>query len=390
MDTKSKVSLPYRLLTLLLAIILTITCVPDLTAFAGDNGGGNSGGAYGAGNGFYTGDSGYRFYILDENGKMLYSPVDVKNSWIGPNSPLDTTYANITRLGNNKSTPKVVRLTKLNSKYTGKNAKFNFTSDLWDPLDTTGQAWVYGDDFRDWMMAKNSAGFQNMKLVVLRLWGSAAYKELLSRKMYLIVEPIVRMGIPADNYGNSMSARFEGTWYGYMKTCAKSKYNVNGGTNSGWGMTAFKCALANGMELVSDENKDDLGLIKPTYEHNSGTNYYDIGNQGWGIHIYWNQIKSSGDPISTYDIDNNPKKPETTEKPKNTDKIKNDDKSAGRKDGEVEIVKLYGYAYKRKDWTSTTRRFVKVEQTDNRLNGDNKSITGYFLRKKTTDKICKH
>ena len=397
MNTKSKVGLHYRILTLVLAIILMVTCVPDLTAFAGDNGGGNSGGGYAAGDGFYPGDSGYRFYIVDEKGSILYSPVDVKNRWTGPSSPLDTTYANLTRLGNNKNKPRVVSLSALNAKWTGKWAVMNFTSDLWAPLEEVSEARVRGNDFRNWMMKNNSSGHQNAKVLIYRLWGPKAYNEWDSKKMYLIVEPIIRMGIPKNDWGSSMYKRFEGTWYGYMKTCYEDRYNAyynqsNTGAkkkNSAWGMYTFKCALANGFELVSDDNKKDLGLIKPRSIHSKRHAFNQISNQGYGIHIYWNHVegKGSSDPISTYDIDHNPKKPDTTEKPKNNSTIKNDDTSAGRKNGEVEIVKIYAYAYKRKDYSGTNKRYVAIEQTNHRKDKTGASVAGYFIRKKTTDKV---
>lgn len=396
MDTKSKVSIPYRLLTLLLAIILTITCVPDLTAFAGDSATGLAqGGATGSmGWGAYS--HGYRFYIVDENGKLISNYIaDVRDpNWQGYNEnyDLDTTYKNLIRVGGTK----VASIPQYN--YDDVNANLPRCV-----ISTSSGYAGQGAVLKNWLKTENTtksgAKVSNLALICNKLWGKDAailFSKSATQKAYFMVEPIFRTPIPKDSYGNYFWNRsYEGTWYGYMKTL--SRKNSSGGwlyeCPSGRGVRFIKEILGDGYCFSKDVK--ELGINEPPCKidtlADSTLATVDAYAAGWGIQAFWNNIdKPQGDPISTYDIDNNPKKPETTEKPKNTDKIKNDADSAGRKNGEVEIVKLYGYAYKRKDWTNTTRRFVKVEQTDNRKNGDNKSIPGYFLRKKTTDKICKH
>lgn len=390
MNTQNKVSIHYRVLTLILAIIMCVTCVPDLTAFAGDSAGGAAKGTPSGYGGTSYLSTGYRLYIVDGDGKLIENYVaDLHDPYwqtINSGYPNDTTYANYLRV--------------CGSNYSGTIPEYHYADiNANIPVCVNSDCKGQGAVLRDWFNTKveiSGKEHTNLKLVCHKLWGAGASQYFGANppsKAYLIVEPLFSTQIGMDSSAIDWYDReYAGTWYGFMKTL--SRKNKNGdyiyACRSGRFIKWMRHATGDGYVFTKDV--EELGINKPPYEIDSTPDAtlssVDAYAAGWGIQAYWNSSnKGSGDPISTYDIDNNPTTPSTTEKPKNTDKIKNDAKSAGRKNGEVEIVKLYGYAYKRKDWKNDERRFVKVEQTDNRKNGDNKSITGYFLRKKTTDKI---
>ena len=280
---------------------------------------------------------------------------------------------------------------------------------------------VSGSTFNTWMKS-NSPGrsYTNMTMVMLGFMAGgniSTYKQF-TNNYYLIAEPLVCMPAYKDNTYTNAGYRGTviGTWYDYMR------FNI--GSNGGWSAAKAR-TFANGFKLgtkidpndpdsqayadfVATTIKEDLGLDTPAssdyFGGPAGYHTYDyfnfVGNTGWGIQVYWDgePPRKSGDPIDTYDIDNDPTNPDKPETPKTEPDPDNPDTPIYDSTGEKTIIKTYVDLYTDADNNSyytkaidqgtyiehdTSGKVVITDESDQ--NGGYEIVAWYTSQTDTTD-----
>ncbi|MBO5449913.1 MAG: hypothetical protein J5994_11415 [Ruminococcus sp.] len=393
MNTERKTKLHYRILTLLLAIVMCITCIPDLTVFAGYNGGGVGGGAGTSGKGINPSNCGIRVYLYDVaagkiatvEGKKCIQDI-LSNEFkanINVDSAVKSGYTYRTRLGNNKSEVPYMWESDLpeDINFGGSLKNYVIKTTCFYPFAFE----VYGTEFANYMTEKiniNGKEIERVAYFVLKLFDKDAFKDIMNNGYKIIVEPIIASELYSTYNGGAT-----GTFlYAPIEAFHKYYYDKYPSAPAGGYIGGPLAALARGFRLTEADEKCELDKGDNGFEFNKDINgngvaeydtWKDYGNKGYGIHIYTVVPVKRGNPISTYDWETQPTNPAISEEP--TKAKKNTAEDAGLKDGEgVEIVKLYGYAYKRSDYTGTNKRYVAVEQIGKRLGLNGKNILGTF------------
>lgn len=295
-----------RIIIFILVIILALPINTSLAYADGYNGtGGGAGGASGSASGGASENKcGYRMYVVDTNGNIVSDVVDlVTNSTIS----CDKNYRN-TRIGNGTASSSLRTMPAGMPKpyyYSGSSFKGNGTA------------------LREWAIAKNESGEQNILQLISNELGENVYKyfdlNITKDTYYCILEPITWHDI-FSNKPNSvnMGRSAYGTFYNWMQL-----YNALGLTKT-FTSSIDNDVLGNCMIL----QRNELGLTAPA---SSSDNFSlnNINGVGYGIHIYSNDdLAQNPDDQTTYDES----KGDTPAPP------------ADESDGAYTIVKNYRYS----------------------------------------------
>lgn len=376
-----------RVLVFIIALIMTLTCIPlgGLIAYADNSSGTGDSEGWTVASGelsIWQNNTGVRLYLVDASNN---SPKVVPFTYNGTQYDLldiwDPGYKTVS--GGDLKFMYGVRVGSTSQSLSALTITYNtlINAGLSSPDYVSDSPWsVKGSSFHSWMNSKVVGhDFTNMQFImrVFMAGGKAETYKKLTKHCYLIAEPLVCMPAYADKKYDDSGYRgtVVGTWYDYMR--------FNNGSNGGWSAAKAR-SFANGFKLgvdppnldpndpdydakyaayikyrdfVKNTIKDNLGLdTPPSYSgdysveaHNNGSyfggpkdhHYYDyfkyVGNTGWGIQVYWDGDPPGGTPIDTYDIINQLKNsPANAEQPL----------SGNQTDGEKTIIKLYADLYK--------------------------------------------
>ncbi len=379
-----------RVLVFIIALIMTLTCLPlgGLIAYADNSSGtGDSEGwtvAFGELS-IWQNNTGVRLYLVDASGgpgSLKVVPFTYNGTQYDLLDIWDPSYKTVS--GGDLKFMYGVRVGSTSQSLSALTITYNtlINAGLSSPDYVSDSPWtVSGSGFHSWMTSKVvGQRYTNMAFIMLAFMagGKADTYKKFTKSYYLIAEPLVCMPAYADKKYDESGYRgtVVGTWYDYMR--------FNNGSNGGWSAAKAR-SFANGFKLgvdppnldpedpeydvkyaaytkyrnfVKNTIKDNLGLdTPPSYNgdysaeaHNNGSyfggppshHYYDyfdyVGNTGWGIQVYWDGDPPGGGlPIDTYDIIN--KKPND---PSNSETPSSDNQT----DGEKTIIKLYADLYK--------------------------------------------
>ena len=258
---------------LILAIMFTIcmfTIAFPITAHAdtsiGDNAGGSgSAGATGGATGGATKNNhGYRFYIVDSSGTVISDVIDFVSR---PSINCDYNSGG-TRIGNANASEELRPMPEGMPK----------------PFDHDGHNFVgRGETLRQWCLAKQDDNEnQNLVLLIHNYLGEDTLElfEDTAYEYYVVLEPITWHDIFTGGADSNTGYSFYGTFYNWMQF-----YNTNGLSHTFTSPLDQK-VLGTCLQLV--RNEDSLGLTDP----GEFTEYFtlsNVGNQGWGMHLYYNQ-----------------------------------------------------------------------------------------------------
>lgn len=276
----------------LLLFILAIT-IPSITAHAAEANQSNAGGDGQTNNNLEDGvsggadqnKSGFRVYIVDSTGAIKSKVVDLYHK-----NPSYTMAMWSTRIGNGTATEDK-----------------QMPSDMPIPFDYVGNSFVgNGEAVRQWMISTNESGEQRGYRLIHDYLGSDAYNMFIddSTTYYLVLEPITWHAIFLSRSATSNSGiGFYGTFYNWMQVL-----NANSLSDGGFTYPLDNNVLGRCLQLVRDQ--PDLGLSLPTTSGKLNLN--NIGNQGFGIQLYWNHDFDGGEPgdggnsTHTWDSTNHP------------------------------------------------------------------------------------
>ena len=295
-----------RIIIFILVIILVLPLSTSLAYADGYNGtGGGAGGASGsASGGASENKTGYRLYVVDTNGNIVSDVVDlVTNNTISCDFNIYTT-----RIGNGTASSSLRLLPSGMPKpyyYSGSSFKGNGTA------------------LREWAVAKNASGEQNILQLISNELGENVYKlfdlSITTDTYYCVLEPITWHDI-FSNKPNSvnMGRSGYGTFYNWMQL-----YDTLGLTKT-FTSSIDNDVLGNCMIL----QRNELGLKAPA-SSSDNFNLSSINGLGYGIHIYSNDdLGNNTDDQTTYDES----KGDTPAPP------------ADESDGACTIVKNYRYS----------------------------------------------
>lgn len=267
-------------LIILFSIILFLL-TPQLVYAIGENAGGSGHSGTtteGVSGGASFAKTGFRMYIVDENGTVKSKVVDLVN-----NTPSYLIKYSATRIGNGNSTETILK-----------------PSDMPLPVIHSGSFQGNGQAVRAWMIARNASGEQNAYKLIYDYLGAEAYESFIdiTTNQYLILEPIAYHDIFTGNSASSNSGiGFYGSFYNWMQM-----YSMNGLADGGFTASLDNNVLGRCMTLVRDQA--NLNLTLPTTSGN--LDLYNVGNQGFGIQIYWNSELLLGNNTHTWDSTNHP------------------------------------------------------------------------------------
>lgn len=321
-----------------------------LTAHADYNGGGfGSGGGTGEGQWDGHDDMAIRLYVYDPTTGEI-----VKDS-SGNQLVRDIMQTSITS-GNNSST-----FGKIN----GASVPWVLASDV--NLSSTlasvftqsgGDLVVNGSALRSWMLTERADKTQyNVIWLLLKLFGATGVQSLTA-DCYVVVEPMFSF----YNGGTVLPLR-------------AYAYSTLGGTlSSSYDYGKITAAALNGFQLTEDDLTSGINKTAPTAAQYVTQNSVISGltNVGYGMHLY--SLKDmpipGGDPINTYDIENNPSTPSKSETPSSSGSSKTvtiDGHDVELKnDGDVNVIKVYMDAYV--DYRASERNLKNRKLNGNDLN----------------------
>lgn len=256
---------------LMLAILFTIcmfTIAFPITAHAetnlGDNAGGDgSAGAHrGAEGGATQNNHGYRFYVVDSSGKVVSKVVDFQ-SIEGIRCDIEGT---TTRIGNGKAS-------KTAPMPDGMPRPFYHNG-----RDFRGN----GEALRQWCLSDGEDGHQRLVNLmhnylgesILELFEDSAYE------YYVVLEPITWHDLFRGDSDSNIGKSFYGTFYNWMQFYSANNWPQN------FTSPLDQKVLGTCLQLVRDE--PPLGLTNPG-EYTEYFTLSNVGDQGWGIHLYYNQ-----------------------------------------------------------------------------------------------------
>lgn len=413
-----------RVLVFIIALIMTLTCLPlgGLIAYADNSSGTGDSEGWTVTHGelsIWQNNTGVRLYLVDASNN---SPKVVPFTYNGKKYDLldiwDPNYKTVS--GGDLKFMYGVRVGSTSQNLSALTITYNtlINAGLSSPDYVSDSPWnVNGSSFHSWMTSKSpgrdSTNMANIMLNIMAGGSADTYKKL-TKNYYLIAEPLVCMPAYADKKYDESGYRgtVVGTWYDYMR--------FNNGSNGGWSAAKAR-SFANGFKLgvdspnldpsdpdydakyaayikyrdfVKNTIKGNLGLdTPPSYSgdysveaHNNGSyfggpkslHYYDyfkyVGNTGWGIQVYWDgDPPGGGTPIDTFDITNNPK-----DTPSNSETPSEDNDTTGDKT----IIKMYVDLYKDPNTNYYTQIVDKVQYAQQKVSDkvtitDETNINGY-------------
>lgn len=359
-----------KALVFMLSLILILSCLPlsSLVAYADNSSGTGGAGGNTVAKGYaaiWHNNSGVRLYLVDaskgpENLEVVpftfkgkkYDLLDIWDPAYGMMSSLNVNFKAVyeygVRVGSKSQSLSALTMTYNTLTSAGLSSP-KYVND--------GTTWsVSGSTFHSWMTSKSpKKNNTNMSLIMYSFMadGNKDNYQKLTKSYYLIAEPLVCMPAYADNSydGSGYRGTVIGTWYDYMR--------FNEGSNGGWSAAKAR-SFANGFKLgVEGNNADYKKFVNKTIKDNLGLNTpaenayfggpspwhtYDyfkyVGNDGWGIQVYWDgdtPPTAASDPIDTYNIDK-----KTTLTPDNAEVPSDKNNNKGSKT----IVKMYVDLYK--------------------------------------------
>lgn len=248
-----------KLFILFLSIILLYSTT--ITVFADNAGGGGGGGGTATDTGFGASEtkSGFRMYVVDEQGNLQSKVIDL----VYKDAEYSESYKS-TRIGNGSTTN-----------------RFIMPSDMPKPYYYKGTFVGNGMAVKKWMRDLNSDGEQNIANMIYKYLG-ADILELFkdqSQEVFCVLEPITWHGVYKGTSSTTNTGTiFYGTFYNWMQL-----YQENGISKP------FTYQLDNnvlGRCLTLERDQPNLGLSIP----NSGSmlSLSTVGNQGFGIQLYSN------------------------------------------------------------------------------------------------------
>jgi len=267
---KNLKKLKSNLLSIFLAIAVSLTTLPYTTApllIHADNAGGGGSGGGTAENVGGASDSrcGYRMYVVDKNGNLLSPVIDLVSQSPSYQLIYDTTW----KFGGTVS------------------AKYDMPSDMPKPFKHNGICFMgNGMKTKAWMRSKGSDGVQNIVALIQKYLGAdvAEQFEDLSEEKFCVLEPIAWHNIYLGNKSTTNTGIcFYGTFMGWMKVYAQLGLPNGGFTKQLDNRILGRC-------LTLERDQPNLGLMRPTY---SGLlDLATVGNEGFGIQLYSNLEKA--------------------------------------------------------------------------------------------------
>ena len=389
-----------QLLCLLLAMVMVITAVPNMQAYATGlvtpNGGkkhGNMGNLTTCHGGASVSKQGFRLYIVDQNGDVVSKfkthnkkgeeiEAQVRDLYIGVNEGT-TTVGDDLRVGD------------------GDLARARMKVPAGMPAAFVGEDWkTNGEKVAKWMNTKVKKTIEytdkNGNKVVLRdqpmkncQWlcyyamGIRAFKMAMNykAKYTIVLEPTVFHVVwRSTSQSSSTGTSFYGTAYEWLQ-----KYNKMGVAKT-WTSSCESYVLQCALTLQRKEHD----LIKPTSEvtKSKQLTLSRVGNQGFGIHFYTlNTNPGGGGPDPTpkthtfdYKYNNSKFRPEKAPKEKKSEGItivKTYRVKKINKDGDVKYIDKGTYVRKE------TLKKIKIE------NEPTSNVQYHVIGYQTTDKVKK-
>lgn len=255
-----------HILSLLLAIAVSITALPYITEplqVQADNAGGGDAGGGTAQNVGGASDSkcGYRMYVVDKNGNLLSRVVDLVSQ-----APTTNKAGLSTRVGGGNTSELLL-----------------MPSDMPKPFKHNGICFMgNGMKTKAWMRSKGSDGVQNIVALIQKYLGAdvANQFEDLSEEKFCVLEPIAWHNIYTGNQSSTNTGfGYYGTFYNWMQTYAQMGLPNGGFTKQLDNRILGRC-------LTLERDQPNLGLSRPS---NGGLlDLGSVGNEGFGIQLYSN------------------------------------------------------------------------------------------------------
>lgn len=251
----------------MIAITFPITAHADLGDNAGGSGDGYAGGT--AAGGASTRKYGYRFYVVDSKGNVISDVIDFQSmdnvncSFMG----------NTTRIGTGK-------VNKVEIIPEGMPAPFVSSKNVF-----AGN----GEALREWCLSDGEGGKQRLVNLMYNYLGEdiVGLFENTAYEYYVVLEPITWHDIfyysyteEGERINNNTGSSFYGTFYNWLQFYDKNNWPAN------FTSLLEQKILGTGLQLVRDEPA--LGLTNPG-EFTEFFTLDNVGNQGWGIHLYFNK-----------------------------------------------------------------------------------------------------
>lgn len=318
-----------QLLCLLLAMVMVITAVPSMQAYATGlvtpNGGkehGNMGGLTTCHGGASVSKQGFRLYIVDENGNVVSKfkthnkkgnviEAQVRDLYIGVNEGTTTVGDNL-RVGDGDLAPGRMKAPAgMPSAFVGQNWTTNGKK-VAQWMNTKEWRWI---DYTDKKGKKHHDHLQvkNCQYLCYYAMGIRAFNMVIDyeSKYTIVLEPTVFHVVWRSTSKNSSTGTsFYGTAHDWLL-----KYNKMGVTKT-WTSSCESYVLQCALTLKRNEHH----LTKPTSEvtKSNQLTLRRVGSQGFGIHFYTLNGGSDPDETDTFDFSYNNSKfrPERAPRPK--------------------------------------------------------------------------
>ncbi len=275
---------------------------------------------------------------------------------------------------------------------------------------------VSGVNFYNWFMGTGgtiNGENKSVYSIVMQYLYANMLQNLDFDNTFLVVEPVLSLCNP-NGSGKTVGYTYVSSWYGYIE------HSINIGNNAGSATSvrarlskvgnSFKLARTNSSTTEAElKLQPVLGLSIPekvslpegTSNFTFGAGDYLYNSVGWGIQAYWLKDgidNPTGDPIDTYDIDNDPTNPNKPETPKTIPDPDNPDTPIYDSTGEKTIIKTYVDLYTDADNNSyytkaidqgtyiehnTSSQVVITDESDQ--NGGYEIVAWYTSQTDTTD-----
>lgn len=384
-----------QLLCLLLAMVMVITAVPNMQAYATGlvtpNGGkkhGNMGNLTTCRGGASVSKQGFRLYIVDENGNVVSKfkthnkkgeevEAQVRDLYIGVNEGT-TTVGDDLRVGDGDLAPGRMKAPAgMPSAFVGQNWTTNGKK-VAQWMNTKEQRWI---DYTDKNGKKHHEHrkVKNCQYLCYYAMGIRAFNMATDyeSKYTIVLEPTVFHVVwRSTSKSSSTGTSFYGTAHDWLQ-----KYNKMGVAKT-WTSSCESYVLQCALTLQRNEH----ALTKPTSEvtKSKQLTLKRVGSQGFGIHFYTLIGGSDPDDTHTFDSHYNSSKfrPEKAPSPKKSKEswvtiVKTYRVKKIKKDGNIEYIDKETYVRK----NNPARIRIENEPTSN--------VQYHVIGYQTTDKVKK-
>lgn len=249
----------FTILTMLFLLSSTITALADNAS-----GGGQGGGSNKAGGGASETKSGYRMYVVDENGTLKSKVIDL----VYRTPSFDISMAT-TRIGGGN--------------ITSSEDIYIMPTGMPTPFKHSGTFIGNGLVLKSWMRSDGSDGVQNIVALITKYLGAdvADLFADISKEHYCVLEPIAYHNIYTSNSSDGNSGVcFYGTFYNWLQFYAEN------GMPHGYYMNQVDNNIL-GRCMTVEFDQPNLNLSIPIQD--GLIDLYNLGDKGFGIQLYSNQ-----------------------------------------------------------------------------------------------------